>query len=322
MEYTLAVYTDTGIQKIGNQDSLCVRRACAPDGSEILLAAVCDGMGGLSKGELASAEAARALEAWFDSSLDLFVRCGGDYSELRRRLTDLIGRLDRHIFSYAQAAGGQMGSTLTALFAAGGRYLTVNVGDSRVYEIKNGLRQLTQDQSLVAAEIARGRLTPEEAKHHPQRNVLLQCIGAGRELKPEFTEGTVRSGAIYLLCSDGFVHELADGEISQSLSPVVLGSSRAMQDTLIELTERCKARGETDNITAVAVKTAESRLARPDAEGGLFSRLWNKKKAAPEPAPGPVLLDTAHILHTEERIPDRQDAAPAVSCEISEGETQ
>lgn len=322
MEYTLAVYTDTGIQKAGNQDSLCVRRACTPDGGEILLAAVCDGMGGLSKGELASAEAVRTLEEWFDSSLDLFARCGGDYLEIRRRLTDLICHLDRHIFSYAQAAGGQMGSTLTVLFAAGSRYLTVNVGDSRVYEIKNGLRQLTQDQSLVAAEIARGRLTPEEAKRHPQRNVLLQCIGAGKVLMPEFTEGTVRSGAVYLLCSDGFVHELADGEISESLSPIVLGSKRAMQDTLIELTERCKARGETDNITAVAVKTAESRLARPDVEGVFFSRLWNRKKAVPEPAPGPVLLETAHILHTEEKITIEQDAAPAASCEMSGGNRQ
>ena len=298
MDYTLAVHTDIGTQKPGNQDSLCVRRAVSPEGGEILLAAVCDGMGGLSKGEEASARLITALEHWFDSHLELIAQAR-DFTEARRQLTDLIAAQNRQIAEYAQAAGVQMGSTLTALLAVGRRCLTVNVGDSRIYLIKDGRAiQLTADQSLVEREIRQGRITREEAKHHPQRNVLLQCVGIGREVTPVFGENTVENGGVYVICSDGFCHELTDEELAGALLYQAMGTADDMRRALVELTERCKARGEGDNITAVAVKAAESAV--PVSSGGLFRRILGRKKDPPPlTPPAYTALEAFHILHTE-----------------------
>lgn len=299
MDYTLAVYTDIGTQKPGNQDSLCVRRAVSPEGGEILLAAVCDGMGGLSKGEEASARLITAVERWFDSHLELIAQARS-FAEVRRQLTDLIVAQNRQIAEYAEQSGVQMGSTLTALLAVGRRCLTVNVGDSRIYMIKDRrVVQLTADQSLVEREIRQGRITREEAKHHPQRNVLLQCVGIGREVTPVFGENTVENGAIYVICSDGFCHELADEEMAEALMYQAMGTAEDMRRALAELTERCKARGEGDNITAVAAKAAESAV--PAESGGFFRRLLGRKSTPVPPAqPAYTVLEAAHILHTAE----------------------
>jgi serine/threonine protein phosphatase PrpC len=302
MEYTLAVYTDTGIQKPTNQDSLCIRRAALPNGDQMVMAAVCDGMGGLQNGELASAEVIRALETWFDGNLELLA-AHLDFSDVRCRLTELLHVQNRRIAAYAAAAGVQMGSTLAAILMRGGFWLTVNVGDSRIYQIKNGCAaQITKDQSLVEAEIDRGRITREEAKHHPQRNVLLQCVGVGRELTPAFQEGAVEHGAVYLLCSDGMSHELAQAELAEVLNPWAMGDSRTMQDALINLTERCKARGEADNITGIAVRTAEAVIRKDSRTGSFFNCLRRKPAETKAEAAGISLLESAHLLHTEERI--------------------
>lgn len=302
MNYALAIYTDVGIQKPGNQDSLCVRHVAVP-GGELLFAAVCDGMGGLQRGELASAEVIRALEAWFDQSLELLA-VSPDFSEVTRQLTELITAQDQKIASFASRAGVQMGSTLTAVLMCGGRRLTVNVGDSRIYQISGGhVLQITKDQSLVEMEVDSGQISREEAKHHPQRNVLLQCIGIGRELKPSFTEGMIKHDTVYLLCSDGMSHELAESELEEVLNPQAMRESRSLQNALIDLTERCKARGETDNITGIAVKTEESRVKETTPAGGFFSRLLHKPELnVTEQKPEITVLESAHFLNTTEII--------------------
>lgn len=299
MDYTIAVYSDKGTQKATNQDSLCLRRVGLPGGGEMLFAAVCDGMGGLQKGEVASAEVVRSLERWFDANQELLA-AARDFSQVRCQLTELLVQLDQRIAAHAARAGVQMGSTLTALLAVNRRFLTVNVGDSRIYCIHGGqIRQLTRDQSLVEMEIQRGRITRDEARHHPQRNVLLQCIGIGRELTPAFTEGIVETDGVYLLCSDGFCHELAESELAERLSPRAMEEQRVMQAALFELTESCKSRGERDNITAVICKAKESSVAAP-AKGGLLRRLLRREEA-PLPV-GLTQLETSHVLHSEEQI--------------------
>ena len=302
MEYTIAAYTDTGIQKASDQDSLCVRRAALPQGGELLLAVVCDGMGGLQRGELASAEGVRALGAWFDRSLpQLGGLRGGDFAWVQREWTGLLEGLHRRLLDYSAAHQVQLGTTLAALLACGDRYLTVNVGDSRIYQRRDRLQQLTQDQSLVAREVASGRITPEQARHHPQRNVLLQCLGAGRAVVPVFGQGLVHSGTVYLLCTDGLVHELAPEELEAALEPHRLQGKERMTEALTQLTETCKARGETDNITGILAAAGESRQGpQPGGLGRLLQRLPLRRGGGEAP-PAPVLLETAQVVHTQER---------------------
>ena len=303
MEYLVAAYTDAGAQKVTNQDSICVRRAAVSGTGETVLAVVCDGMGGLKKGEVASASAVHAFGAWFDSALPaLPALCGGGFAQVREQWTGLVEELHRALLRYSANAGVQLGTTAAAFFAYGDRYLTMNIGDSRVYERKKALCQLTQDQSLVAREIAAGRITGEEGRHHPQRNVLLQCLGVGERVTPVFTEGRVQNHALYLLCSDGFIHEVSPAELEERLQPGCLRSKEAMAAALQAVTQLCKNRGEADNITAILLNAEESGNAQPGRSGMEKLKQLFRPAAPDRKAPAAALLETAQIIHTQEVI--------------------
>lgn len=302
MEYVVAAYTDTGTQKKTNQDSLCVRRAAIPQQGEAIMAVLCDGMGGLQKGELASAHAVQMFGMWFDQNLNYLPGlCAGYFEQVRQQWTALLLSLHSRIRGHSQRFDIQMGTTLTAILTYGGSYLTVNIGDSRIYEKKYALRQLTEDQSLVAREIALGRITKEQARHHPQRNILLQCLGVGDTVAPVFTGGTVAGNGLYLLCSDGFVQELSEEELDRSLDPMVLTTKDLLTRKLTELTDVCKQRGERDNITAVLFRTAESQYVPPQS---MLQRTLQKMhlRRGPNTNNQAVLLETAQIVHTMETI--------------------
>lgn len=281
-----------------------MRRAAVVDVGETVLAVVCDGMGGLKKGEVASATVIDAFGKWFDAHLQMFpALCGTDFSQVRLQWTTIINELHLALLSYSAENRVQLGTTVSAFFAYADRYLTLTVGDSRIYEKKtSGLRQLTQDQSLVAREVALGRITEEQSRHHPQRNVLLQCIGVGDHIAPAFTEGRIGGDTLYLICTDGFAHELLCSDMEQRLNTVYLSSKNDMTAVLCEMTELCKARGETDNITAVLLKSAESgRRKRKRID---LKRLW-RKILHPQKVPyaqKATLLETAQIIHTSETI--------------------
>ena len=132
-------------------------------------------------------------------------------------------------------------------------YLIVHVGDTRVYQIGDVLKQLTTDQTYVAREISRGNMTPEQAKTDKRRNMLLQCIGASRMVEPEVIMGRVQNG-VYMLCSDGLRHEVTEDELYQTLCPNVLSNKEMMRNNARALIDLVKERKEKDNISIVVIK--------------------------------------------------------------------
>ena len=147
-----------------------------------------------------------------------------------------------------------MGTTLVAVLFWGTDYYIINIGDSRVYSISDNLYQLTKDQSFVQREMDMGRMTYEEAQVSPQRNVLLQCIGASNIIEPDFYMGKLSSGQIFMLCSDGFRHIISEAEFFERLNPYVLVNEKAMMDNAVYLTELNKYRLEQDNITVILIR--------------------------------------------------------------------
>ena len=129
------------------------------------------------------------------------------------------------------------------------------MGDSRAYEIKENVKQITEDQTLIQREISQGRLTEEEAKVDPRRSVLLQCIGASEVVSPAMYYGEVKLNATYMLCSDGFRHEITKEEIYEALNPEVLTDINIMDNNTKYLIEADKERQEKDNISVVLVRT-------------------------------------------------------------------
>ena len=110
-------------------------------------------------------------------------------------------------------------------------------------------------ESNWCGEVAMGRMTEEQAKIDPRRSVLLQCVGASNVVQPDFIKGEVKKNAVYLLCSDGFRHQISDEEIMDKLGPEATPSNDELQYGCVYLTELVKNRKETDNISVVVVKT-------------------------------------------------------------------
>lgn len=250
-------FTDKGTVKQVNEDSLLVRTADTVNGP-LVLAAVCDGMGGLACGELASATVVRAFSAWFDDELPLLLDGGYDFVAIRSGIEYEIYRVSKVLEDYARGNGIRMGTTLTMALLYAGRCVTANVGDSRVYEFTDGLRQLTEDHSLVQRAIQTGLLRPEDAERDDRRNILTQCLGEPTNLAPDIREWETTPGTVYLLCSDGFRHELSPEELRSQVLAGTVGDDGAMSRVLEGLARTAMDRGETDNITAAAVWISDS----------------------------------------------------------------
>ncbi|MBU9724262.1 MULTISPECIES: PP2C family protein-serine/threonine phosphatase [Bacillaceae] len=310
MPFVAAYHTDVGIKKKTNQDALLLKSYETPDGS-IGLFIVCDGMGGLSHGELASATVIHGMNEWFESELPELIQTGVTDEILYEQLEAKITALNEKILQYGEASNIKLGTTITALLIVQSNYYIAQIGDSRAYHLQQNeasdgagatsaqaasagtatsekqptaatsragapsiaqstapplapttvlsatsttVTQLTKDQTFVAREVERGNLTPQEAKTHPRRNVLLQCVGASDAIQVDLTSGQVEPGSLYVLCSDGFSNLLEPEEIGQQLEPGQLQTNSELKQQLVHLVETVKQRNETDNISALAVK--------------------------------------------------------------------
>ena len=254
MDFLISANTDVGAVKTTNQDSWSTLMLDTPQG-KMVFAILCDGMGGLEHGEVASASAVRAFRKWATTVLPELCREPLEDCDIRRQWQGIISELNIRIQRYSEAKNTRMGTTVVAMLLTQGRYYIVNVGDSRAYELTDHICQITKDHSVVARELDAGRITPEEAEHHPQRNVLTQCVGASREVYADIYFGRVKKNAVYMLCSDGFRHEIKADELFERLCPSVLCDERTMHGNSEELIELNKQRGEDDNISVVLVRT-------------------------------------------------------------------
>lgn len=252
MRYKATADTDIGISKSTNQDSVLIKHASTEIG-EVLLAVVCDGMGGLEKGELASATVIRAFSKWFDEELPFELEAV-DMQVIGAKWSLLLKELNVQIMEYSkQYRIDGVGTTFSGILFVNDQYVIGHVGDTRVYHIGSALTQLTTDQTFVAREISRGTMTPEQAKTDKRRNMLLQCIGASRVVEPQIICGKAEKGA-YMLCSDGFRHEITESEIYESLNPINLMNKDAMHSNAKYLIEQVKNREEKDNISVILIK--------------------------------------------------------------------
>ena len=235
MSCLLVVHSDIGIKKSTNQDSVLAVKADT-DMGEISLIAVCDGMGGFAKGELASATVIRALNDWFANRLTYLVGSGFSDDGVRREWNDLLKKQNEIIKAYGAVNGISLGTTIVAALFYGNRYIICNLGDSRAYRLSNGIELITKDHS------------------YPQRSVILQCIGASDDIFPDFFSGTTSPGDSFVLCSDGFRHKIGMNEIYKYLNAGMTPDEVRMKNNMEYLTELNKYRAETDNISVAMAR--------------------------------------------------------------------
>lgn len=257
MNFIGTAITDVGISKKSNQDSVCVKIAETKKYGQVAMVVLCDGMGGLDKGELASATVIKAFSNWFENELPKQINKLSWKQQLSSDLEKLAKEQNYIIGQYGNELGVSLGTTLTAMLVIDGKYLIIHVGDSRAYSISDGVEQLTEDQTFIHREIKAGRMTAEEAKTHPKRNMLLQCVGASRNVEPDIIIGKIKKNSVYMFCSDGFRHVLTNKEIYESFNPTNLIDATAMEQNSRCLIDLVKSRNEKDNITVALLKCYE-----------------------------------------------------------------
>lgn len=254
--FCVAYQTDIGIKKKNNQDSLLLKGAQL-DSQEVLLAVLCDGMGGMDKGELASATVIRAFDKWFSNTC---VQADTEESAevIQHQWMELLKQENHKLIQYGESHQVQLGTTATSiLIFSNGTYHIGHVGDTRAYQITkhfNYIKQLTEDHTFVAREVKRGNMTEEQARRDKRKNILLQCIGVEQQFSPQFLNGKISKDDELLLCSDGFRHVVTEEEILSYLSSDVDFNEDEMNKSLRELVNLNMQRKETDNISAILIK--------------------------------------------------------------------
>lgn len=263
MQYVAIAKSDTGIAKDINQDSILIKHAIYGE-KEVLMAIVCDGMGGLSKGEIASATVIREFENWFSKELPFELK-KVDMNVIGGKWSLLLKSINYRIKEYGQNFEERLGTTFTGALFVDDKYVIVHVGDTRMYHIGASLKQLTDDHTYVAREINRGMLTSEQAKTDKRRNMLLQCVGASKTIQPQIIFGEAKQG-VYMLCSDGFRHKVTEDEIYKSLNTKRLNNKRKMIKECEHLINLIKQRKEKDNISVILIKSFDRK----------YKRFWQK----------------------------------------------
>ncbi len=217
--------------------------------------AVADGVGGAEAGEVASQTAVEVLDEAFRHQ-----RPDDDVEDLMELA---IQRANASIYQLAheERRFAMMATTVVALHLAG-RHATIgHVGDSRLYRIApdGQIFRETEDHSVVEEEVRAGRMTAEQAAHHPSRNVISRALGAEQAVEVDLKTAEVEDGTIFLLCSDGITRHLPDAELSK-----LLHEAASLEAACAEMKRRCYERGAEDNLTAVIVRVG-ARTAQPAA---------------------------------------------------------
>lgn len=247
----LVHFSDCGPYRKANQDAYCVRIAGTPAGT-VVMAVVCDGMGGLQCGEAASAAVIHGFAQWFDERLPEVAPQGITTDLVNAEWGALIQDCHNAILDFSASRQIRTGTTLSAILLTSERYYLMQVGDSRVY-LDNGeeTRLLTQDQTVAMQEYLAGRTTLQEFASDSRRNILLQCVG-NRTVAPVFQMGQTPSKGGLVLCSDGFYHNINKKMIHEALS--VPAGRIQLQQSILELGTHARNQGETDNMTAVSLR--------------------------------------------------------------------
>ncbi len=235
--------TDVGRVRRDNQDSYAFRQLT--DDTAVLV--VCDGMGGAQSGSVASAIAVEA----FSAEVEKLCAAGAPRDSEGRELVLIraAAAANRRVFDTAQRDPDceGMGTTLVGALVLPGEAYIANVGDSRCYLLRGGeARQLTTDHSYVQVLVNRGEITPEEARHHPRRNVITRAVGVDSEVGCDILRLETCPGDRLLLCSDGLTNVLDDGELAER-SAAEADPERYAR-SLLEMTLE---RGAPDNVTVV-----------------------------------------------------------------------
>ena len=235
--------TDVGLRRHENQDTFAVEH-----GEKLLIAVVCDGMGGAEGGQIASSLAVEI----FMKEIRALLRADMTAGQLRELASFCVAKANTAVYQRAlqDPAYQGMGTTLVSAVAGERDAVICNIGDSRAYLIHNGeMTRITHDHSVVQTLVENGDITAEEARTHPNRNLITRALGPDETTLCDAFDVSFAHGDKILLCTDGLVVTATDEEICR----IVCADKRA-EEKLDDLIALAKVQGAPDNVTAVLIE--------------------------------------------------------------------
>ena len=232
--------TDVGLRRHENQDTFAVEQ-----GEKLLIAVVCDGMGGAEGGQIASSVAVET----FMKEMRALIRADMTAEQLRELASFCVSKANTAVYQRAlqDPAYQGMGTTLVSAVAEEKYAIVCNIGDSRAYLIRGGeITRITHDHSVVQTLVENGNITAEEARTHPNRNLITRALGPEEHIECDVYDVTLGADERLLLCSDGLVVTATDEEMYEAV-----GRGDTPEESLEHLLELSKQRGAPDNVTAV-----------------------------------------------------------------------
>jgi len=239
--------TDIGILRTKNQDTILVKNEKI--GSLENLFIVADGMGGHRAGEVASEKAVDAFCEFVETNT--VNAASQEDNWLEELLRDGVTAANAQVFDLQaeNPAWRGMGTTFSACAIHGDVLYYAHVGDSRIYTVtKDAIKQVSSDHSLVAELLRLGRITEEEARFHPNKNVMTRALGTEADLLVDTGNAVLAGDTVVLLCSDGLSNMVTDAEIMEILNKDISADAKA--DALIELANK---NGGKDNISLIII---------------------------------------------------------------------
>lgn len=241
MQIAVGASTDVGMIRQGNEDNFFAE---ADERRGVFV--VADGMGGHAAGEVAS-EMAVQIIARHLLALTSAVEDGAS-TLVSKAMQDANHAIFERMLAETDKQG--MGTTASVMVLSDTGYLIGQIGDSRVYLLRDGaLTQITKDHSYVQEQVDAGLLTPEQARYHPYSNVITRCVGASDQVEADIYTGEARVGDVFLLASDGLTGMVDDRRL-QALLLARSGPGRIVDSLIAE----ANGRGGLDNITAIVIQ--------------------------------------------------------------------
>lgn len=244
---SVACKTDLGRVRENNEDKFeyFIPEDDATLAARGLLFVVCDGMGGHAAGQIASELACKTF-------IDVYLHHPASEADTAMRAAVVAANRFVTDVSRAVPARRGMGTTLSALILLQNKAFTVQIGDSRIYRLRNGeLLQMTVDHTWVEEMTRNGLMSREEAENHPRKHMLTRAIGVEGDIQPDIELHDLKPGDQYLLCSDGLINHVGDGAIAQALSTL------APSEAVWKLVGQALTGGGSDNCTVLVVRVDE-----------------------------------------------------------------
>ena len=251
LQYIAYAKTDKGILESINEDCIAYFSRIH-NKSRALLMIVCDGVGGLSYGEVASQCLVREFYQWF-SLLDEQVFQDKKWEKkIIEQWETLLFYANRKLKQAGKRHFSMIGTTLSALIIYKNTYILLHIGDSRVYKINHFVQQISKDHTLYEKN-KKGFLYWFNPNKEQEKHILTQCVGVTSRLKPYIRVGRLKKNTSFLLCSDGFYQKLKRNEIKMYFSPKYCRKRERIHYGLSACIRLVKEREEKDNISAVVV---------------------------------------------------------------------